>query len=213
MMEKSERKDKSTHVIRSVVYGFALFVAASAIVTLFINFVHLTLFSVYQPYGEWEAYHFTTAGLFMAAAVITVMGVAFAVVSLKIEKLRFASIFVLAGLALVLIIFAIAHAGVTVGYIAEGREEFELPLFTGSIATSYTATFAAAALQPAVCFIAMAVCALFKRLSDKKRDALETAQNESEAPQESKIKVCKECGKEIDDDDTKFCTYCGTKVE
>ncbi|MCH5350606.1 MAG: zinc ribbon domain-containing protein [Clostridiales bacterium] len=212
MVEKTERKDKSAHVIRNVVYGFALFVAAIAVVTLFINFIHLQLFSPYQMYGEWKEFQNMTAGLFMAAAGITVIGVAFSVVSLKIEKLRFASVFVLVGLALVLIAFSIVHVASTVGYMVGKMPEWEFPLRADSPAVTYTATFAAAALQPAVCFIAMAVCALFKYISDKKRAALEAAQNESEAPQESKKNVCKECGKEIDEDD-KFCVHCGAKRE
>lgn len=223
MNDKSpEKKDKSALIIRNVVYAIALFAAAVSIVTLFINFIHLMLFTPTSiEIEEWAAFHFTTAALFIVSSILTAAGVAFAVLSLKIKKLRFASIFVLAGIAVILIIFSIAHVGAAVGYIVGERPEVEYPLYAGSSAVSYTAGFAAAVLQPAVCFIAMAVCALFKHLSDRKERAALQAEigdgNSSpaannETATENAQKICPSCGTKSDSDDN-FCMKCGTKLE
>lgn len=229
---KSQAK-KTAVTVRNVVFAMSLFVATLSMVTLFVNFVELLL---YRPVSNsvkgWVEYQDAVTGLVAFAAVLTTLGVAFAVVSLIIKKLRLASIIVFGVIAIILLILAIVAASLSVAYITEDMKKWETPLYVGgsldAMTVSLSSGFSAAALRPCICFAVMAVCALFLFLAERKEIAAPEVKREepvAPAPAPASAPVAPFSSESYYDAPStaptedqsapaaRYCTKCGKKIE
>lgn len=230
-----ERKDKTATTVRNVVFGIALFIAALSIVALLMNFFELAL---YRPISydrlkdeqieAWKAYQSMVCGFSMFGAVLVIAGVIFAVIALKIKKLRFAAMIAFAAIAVLLFILAIVTASSAFYYIYDEMDSVTVPEYIsttrGNAAVALSSGFAASALQPCVCFAAMAACMLTMFLADRKerREGKQVQEPVREPAQESpalnhdtpvaKQTRCPDCGTPLAEG-AAFCIYCGRKID
>lgn len=229
--------EKNGSKIRNVVFGIALIIIALSVASLIANFIELSLyrpvdFSNEEVLAEYKDYQSMVAGLLLVVAIFSIMGIAFAIVSLKVKKLKLASMIVFAAIALIILIFTIVVAAYSFYYITDDMKEVTTPIYLGgssfrTAVTTMSSGFASAALQPCVCFAAMAVCSLFSFIADVKErresnaaPAVNTneeyknaaASDNNSASVAPAPKFCKNCGARLKDG-AAFCTVCGKPVE